>query len=137
MGGTPFLFAPVSPPVAFRDNVNVQVLPLAGAKDVGHLLASNRYLLGITPDISLDAAERRTLSGREVAYFRYHGRFPGQPAPLRFLCVLYPEGETQVVITATVLEERWAAAGSILEKSFAGISIEGEPASGPTSRALR
>ncbi len=136
MGGVPILFAPTSEPIAFRDNLNVQVLPLAGSEDVDDLLEENKSAIEGISTLSLDVAERRTIDGRDVAYVRYHGQLPNLPFPLRFLCVLCPQGESQVVITATVHEERWAAAEASLEKAFAGISFEAT-ASGPTSRPRR
>ncbi|MCI0586993.1 MAG: hypothetical protein L0323_09160 [Planctomycetes bacterium] len=137
VSGIPFLFAPASAPPYFRDNLNVQVHPLPGPLDVEGLLEQNESALEKMPEVSLDVAEKRNVGGRDVAYLRWHGRMPGQHLPLRFLCVIYPERQGQVVLTATVLEERWAAAEAILEKSFAGISFAEAATSGPATRAAR
>ncbi|HKB15683.1 MAG TPA: hypothetical protein VKF62_06445 [Planctomycetota bacterium] len=136
VNGIPMLFAP-PPSLLYRDNLDVQRGPREADQDVDDLLEGCRAVLEKLPTVSLDVAEKRIVDGREVGYIRFHGRVPGQELSLRSLRLLYPDRGAQVVITATVLEERWAETEPVLEKVFAGISFMEGTASGPATRAAR
>ncbi len=125
--GTKVLIGPVGG--GFADNINVIRIPVREGATVDDLLAENRAQLAAVPSLALDRAEKARLAGRDAVLLEYHGRLPGPGAPaaaLHFVAIIYLRGRDQVVVTATILEERWPAQGKAAEKALLGAEIDGD-----------
>lgn len=111
----------------FHDNVNVQLLPVPGFANAGDLLRQNVKQLESIPTIAVDAAEVRAVDGHGAAFMCYHGRLPGQETGLRFACLIAVKSERQIVITASVSDERWAGRAALVEDMMARVSFKPHP----------
>lgn len=105
----------------FAHNVNVLVLPLPRNPGLERLRNLNRSQLERMKleILRLEVVEH---DGRDVLLGEYRGAPGGQP-PMHFLMLLWPDGDRQVVVTATASQEGWAAAEKDLRAIMAGIRL--------------
>lgn len=116
----------------FRDNFNVQQIPVPGVADAADLMRQNVSELESIPTVTVDASELRTVDGHGAAFFLYHGRLPGQATDLRYCCLIVVKGDRQIVITASVSQERWAGRASMVDDMMARVTFKPLAAAQPT-----
>ncbi len=105
----------------FTDNLNVQTVPLSRDLGLSDVMEGSVAQLQALESVTIEAAERRMIDDRPVAYFRYHGLLPGQADPLHYVCCIYIRGDQQVVVTATAGPEHWAETSAIVESMVNGL----------------
>ncbi len=115
----PYLFAPQID--KFRDNIAVVELPRESEATIATLL--ERHLAGIKKRAAwtIDAAETRAVSGREVVYLRYHGKMEKHE---RYTTVLiYLLDARPIVVTATAATGTWEVRRAQIDAMFNGLRI--------------
>jgi len=108
------------------DNVTVIRTANPQGDDLEALRQANVESLESTPGIALEEIAIVEVDGRRVLRYAFHGRMrPGGPE-LVFEGLLFPDGSTQVVVTATMLASRPRALREALVEVLDGLRFTDE-----------
>lgn len=104
-------------------NMAVQRIERQG-ETLDEVLKASEAEIRSLPDVTLDEVRKATVSGREVAVFKWHGKFPANPDPVRGWTYVYLLGdEHQVVLVSSVLESKVKLLGPAIEASLASLVL--------------
>jgi hypothetical protein len=118
--GQPFLMGPQVG--SFRDNFALVAFDVPPETAIDVLLAGQKATIEAQEDLELEAAETRTLGGREVGYLRYRGT-SGKNELVHSVVLCLVDGRA-LAITATVAAANWEWMQRVVEASFGGLRFD-------------
>jgi len=107
----------------FRDNVTVVAQPNLEGLDIAAFKQQHLDTMGSLDDVTLDETKIIERDGQPMLLLEYHGRPPTSDVDLHFTSLLALQGGRYVVVTATVLEDRWEEVGPTADWMLAGLAI--------------